>query len=188
MKLRLQGLVLGVVITAAAVIVVATFSLPFILSARLSDEDRYMQEMADWHWRRGEARSLEAQKALLAELEAIRSPLASVKGMEQHRDYVQTHQLSVLAEEAARGLLDDLTDGFDAAEPDREFTCDDVAGLSEERERLRQATGMNLEWIEQACGVRALARRHLAATRAQARFGWLGDGIDAIATAQADSE
>ena len=108
--------------------------------------------------------------------------------MERHRDYLQTHQLSVLAEEAARGLLEDLTDGFDAAEPDREFTCDDVAGLSGERERLRRATGMNLEWVEQACEVRALARRHLAATRAQALFGWLEEGIHAVATAQADSE
>ena len=78
--------------------------------------------------------------------------------------------------------------GLTPRSPTGEFTCDDVAGLSGERERLHRATGMNLEWVEQACDVRALARRHLAATHAQALFGWLEEGIHAIATAQADSE
>jgi hypothetical protein len=162
---------------AAAVVLLGVLFLPFLLSMRFSDSDRYNEELAAWHVRWGDAGSPDGRKSLLEELGRIKPPWASVSGVNRHRQYVRAHELVVLADEAADNLVNQVRASLGPGLPDAAFGCETLAEFSQDAGRILQESGLRLEWVAQACAVRAVARLQLAALRADALLDWLKDEI-----------
>lgn len=162
---------------AAAVGLVGILSVPLLLSGRYSDADRYKRELADWHVRWGEAGPPEERASLFNELERIQPPLASVTGASRHRQYVRAHQLVILADQAADEMVDRVRAALNGDVTPGGFSCESVAGYSNEAARIAQVSGVQLEWVVRACDIRATARQQLADVRSDALLDWLRDDI-----------
>ncbi|MEE8363706.1 MAG: hypothetical protein V3S18_06520 [Dehalococcoidia bacterium] len=168
---------------AVGAVLVAILAVPLILSMRFDDDDRYKEEMAEWHVRWADARSIETRQALLEDLDGIVPPYGSVSGAKRHRQYARAHELAVLADVAARDLTDRVREALGAAGPAGPFGCDTTADYSGSDQQIVDSTGLRLGWIEQACKVRGIAGLQLADMRADARFGWLEDEIKKLGEA-----
>ena len=165
---------------AVGAVLVAILAVPFILSMRFSDDDRYKEQMAAWHVQWADARSIETRQALLEDFDGIEPQFGSVSGAKRHRQYGRAHELAVLADVAARDLTDRAREALGSAGPATPFGCDTIVEYSGFGQQILDSTGLRLGWIEQACEVRGIAGLQLADIRADARFGWLEGEIQKL--------
>lgn len=179
----MSRILIGIFVVGALAVIIGTVALPLTLSGGNTNQEDYKKEMAAWHVRWSASKNAEERRALIPEIEEIRSPIGSgaLQMLDRHRIYVQAHVIFSQADELSTLALLDVAKIVPTNGSGQIPTCDTLESVLE----LLPGSGNGIAevaWARDACSLLASSRTNLVIVRNQALLEWLRNEIRELNT------